>query len=292
MTLTEFEANHRGSRITIGGPVNPTVIIPKQGGGFWAQIQHVQLLPLILDDELLIALPAKLRSAVTALEPAGPMTLFVDQFIVDTTADKPERSQDRRAPGRSVRGARMSSAALRDDAPSPWIYWQGANIRLAGASLNLGLKCDNVHGVIAMSGEYRNNKLNTVDGNLLIEQAMILKQPVQNIHAQLLIDSAKAPGVVQIRNIKAKLFGGDIGGEAALMIEPIVRFDVRLKVLGVKLEEIDRQNRITPDGQLAGRGKPRSFCPEKAAIQRKCPAAAISACREARSTACHRSWIS
>lgn len=255
LTLIGFEAHHRGSRIVIGSPEFPSLIIPKPGGGAWAQIQHFQILPLIPDDELIEALPPRLRSSISALEASGPMTLFVNQFIVDTSADRPEQNRKPPVMARPVRGARMSSAALREEPASPWMYWQGVSVRLAGASLKLGLHFENVHGVLSMSGDYRRGKLNAVEGNLLIDQATVLKQPVQNVHAQLIVDSGKAPGVVQVKNIKAKMFGGDIGGDVALMIEPIIRYDVRLNALGLRLEEIDRQNRITPDGQLAGRAE-------------------------------------
>ena len=255
VTLTGLEARHRESRIIIGEPAFPTIIIPKAGGGLWAQVQRFQILPLVVDEELLLALPPRLRSAVSGLEPSGPMTLFVNQFIVDSTADQPERAGRRPVAANPVRGARMSSAALNDEQPSPWIYWQNLNVRLAGASVKLGVPCDNVHGLISLTGDYRNGKLNAVEGNLLIDQTTILKQPVENVHAQLIVDSGKAPGVVQVKNIKAKIFGGDLGGDAALMVEPIIRYDVRLNALGLRLEEIDRQNRITPDGQLSGRAE-------------------------------------
>ena len=149
----------------------------------------------------------------------------------------------------------MSAAELRDEGPSPWMYWEGVGIRLAGASLKMGLRWENVHGVVALRGEYRNGRLGAVEGNLLLDQATVLRQPVQNVHAQLVIDPAKAPGVLQIKNLKARMFGGDIGGEASLMLEPVLRYDVRLNALGLRLEEIDRHNKITPDGQLAGRAE-------------------------------------
>ncbi len=254
MTITSFEARHHDSRLQFGSPESPCQIIPKPDGGVWARVLKLQLVPLVPDEELLCALPLRLRSALAALEASGPMSLSVGEFIVDTSADKPDVFAGA-APSNATRGARMSSAPLRDEGPSPWMYWDGVSVHVAGASLKLGMRFENVHGVLSVRGDYRNGHLNSMEGNFLVDQATTMRQPVQNIHAQLVVDSAKAPGVLQVKNIKAKMFGGDVAGEVALMFEPVLRYDVRLNALGMRLEDIDRSNNITPDGQLAGRAE-------------------------------------
>lgn len=255
--VNALEAHHHDSRLQLGAPNHPCVIVPKTGGGLWARVVNLRLTPFVPDEELLSALPLRLRSGLAALEASGPMSLTVAEFIVDTTADRPEAAAARgSAPAEpGVRGARVSSVPLNDDSIFPWMFWDGVHVHVTGASLKLGVRFENVHGVIALRGDYRRGSLNALEGNLVVDQATTMKQPVQNIHAQLVVDSAKAPGVLQVKNLKAKMFGGDVGGEIALMFDPLLRYDVRLNALGMRMEEIDQFNRITPDGQLAGRAE-------------------------------------
>src|SRR5262249_14649226 len=150
-----------------------------------------------------------LRAGCSALEPSGPMSLTAEEFVIDTTADPPARGAAV-ARAATPRGARLSSAALRDETPTPWMYWRAANIRMSGATVKLGLQCENVFAIVSTRGEYRNGHLGAVEGNVVVDQALIHKQPMQDVYAHLLIDPAKAPGVLQIKNVRGKLFGGNL----------------------------------------------------------------------------------
>src|SRR5262249_53504819 len=152
---------------------------------------------LVPDEELLCALPTQMRSACAALEPNGPMTLSVGQFIIDTSADPPDSRRG------EVRGVRMSAAPLADSGPSPWMYWEDVIVRMSAASGKLGLHCENIHGLVATRGEYRNERLGAIEGNLIVDRADVQRQPLQDLHAHLVLDPARAPGVLQIKNIKA-----------------------------------------------------------------------------------------
>jgi hypothetical protein len=254
VTMSSFKAQHRNSQLTMGAAEKPCLFIIKPEGGLWVRLQNLQLAPLVPDEELLCALPPQLRAACASLEPSGPMSLTADEFVIDTTADPPARGSafTRTA---APANARMTSAALRDEGPSPWMYWRAANIRMSGASVKLGLQGENVYGIVSTRGEYRNGHLGAVEGNVMVDQAMVHKQPVQDLYAHLLIDPAKAPGVLQIKNIRGKLFGGNLGGEVALRLEPVLRYDVSLNAVGVKLDDVARHNKLGPDAELSGRAE-------------------------------------
>lgn len=252
--LREFHGQHRASRISIGCREEPSVFKIKSNGGIWARLSRIQVAPLIVDDELLRALPGPLRSACMALGPAGPMTLSIGTFIVDTTADAPHRP----AAVAGTRGSgsiRLSGATLSAVEPSPWMYWRDLTIRLSGASCRLGLRCENAHGQITLRGEYRHGRLGAMDGNVLLDQVYYHGQPLQDFHTQIVLDPGKRPGVLQVRHLKAKCFGGALAGEAAVVIDPIFRYDVRLTGWGLRLEDVSRHNRLGPEAELAGRAE-------------------------------------
>jgi len=255
VTLTSFSAHHRTSRLSLGAPGLPCAFVMKPGGGMWAELKQVRLVPLVADEELLCALPTQLRSGLSALDASGPMTFTAEEFVVDTASDPRDKSSGGVIPA----GARMSAASLRDEEPSPWMYWKSVNVRMSGASVKLGMKCENVHGLVSLTGEYRDGRIGAVSGNVVVDQATVRRQPLQAIHAQLVIDPAKAPGVLQIKNVKAKLFGGALAGEVALMLEPVVRYDVRLNVLGLKLEEVARHNKLESGAEVSGRAEARLY---------------------------------
>src|SRR5439155_26912263 len=88
--------------------------------------------------------------------------------------------------------------------------------------------------------------------NLEFTQASLFRQPVQHSHAQILLDPAHAPGVLQIRNIKGDVYGGAVVGQAKVLLGPTLRYELSLNGVQLKLEEIARSNRLAPDAQLSG----------------------------------------
>jgi hypothetical protein len=258
--VADFRADHRSSstKIQIGSKEFPSTFVIKPNGGIQGLMQQIQVAPLVVDEELLAALPPGMRSACMSLEPSGSMTLFIEQFGLDTTADYPDRN-NRSIVGGNVQGVRLSSASLRDEGPSPWMSWKSAYLRFGNASIRAGIKCDNVYGLICVSGDYRFGHLNWVRGNLEISQASIRRQPVRNLHCHVSLDQATRPGLLRFEDLSAKAYSGNVIGEVNLWIEPVVRYNVRLNATQLRLEEIDRLNQMTSDGrgngQLSGLAK-------------------------------------
>jgi hypothetical protein len=150
------------------------------------------------------------------------------------------------------RTVRLSQATLAAADDSPWIYWEDLSLKFAGASLKLGVRLDKIFGEIATSGEYRHGQLGVVLGNVDFDKVRLFRQPFQTVHAQLLMDPARAPGWLQARNLRADLFGGSVIGEGSIMLESPSHFRLDLKAVQLRLEEIARHNRLGPDAQLSG----------------------------------------
>jgi hypothetical protein len=249
--VTDFQGEHRqnGVQLRIGRDF-PSDFVFRPDGGIWGRLRQIVINPLVADDEFVAALPSGLRATCRALEATGPMALTIDQLEFDTNCDKS-------LPGRAVPGnmnyvARGSAASLRDQTPTPWIEWKAARLWFRDASFWAGLKCDNAVGIVCLSGAYRFGKLILLDGNLQIDQASVRRQPIQGLHCHIALDHAKVPGMIYFQNLNTQLYGGVVSGNAALRINPNVEYEVWLVGTRLRLEEIDRINRITSDGQERG----------------------------------------
>jgi hypothetical protein len=248
-TFSEFRARHGSSRLLIG----PTMLAVKPEGGMQVRFERIQLTPIVPDEEFLGALPPNLRGLCASLEPSGPMSLSAGVVIVDLARAPEERErprlQARQLPDRTVR---MSSASLPEPESSPWIYWNNLSLQFAGAALRIGVRCENVFGEVTSTGAYRNGRLGAVVGNLELTHAAVLRQPFQNVHAELLMDPERAPGVLQVRNLKADVYGGNIVGQGGIRFEPTLRYELNLNAVQLRMEEIARHNQLTSE-QLNGR---------------------------------------
>jgi hypothetical protein len=108
-----------------------------------------------------------------------------------------------------------------------------------------------VTGEFSTRGLFRNDKLDRVVGNLAIDKARILKQPVETLSARFEVDPAK-PDVVAIPWINAHMYGGEVGGQARLELGTPVRFDLSLNGARLKLEEFARVNHLGPKTEIQG----------------------------------------
>jgi hypothetical protein len=245
--LNDWRARHGSATLGFGSGE----LVPKPAGGVWVRINDLQLTPLVPDADLLAAMPGPLRELTSALQLRGALGLAAREIIVDSTA-APASPTPRIIPQAQATGSvRLSGNLLPAADPSPWIYWEGVQLTLAGASMKTGVAWEDVFGTVALRGEYRSGRIGAIVGNLLFDRAQLLGQSLRQVHTQLVIDPER-PGIVEVRHLKGKLYGGDIGGEARLTYEPILRYDISLYGLGLRLEEIARQNRFGKDAQFEG----------------------------------------
>lgn len=244
ITIGHLQGRHGASHLRIG----PTLMIVKPEGGMWARIRKLQLMPLVPDDDLMRALPSGLRDAFEAMRPSGPISFDAELLVVDLAPRKAETVRNRRG----ITTVRATSSPVRDrDNLTTWLYWENAGLTFTGATVKLGVTWEQVYGEFATKGEYRNGQLGAVDGNLLVKSANILKQPVQQVHAKLLIDPGHEPGVLKIKNFRAQVYGGEVGGEGRVRLDPL---EYRLSLKGVQLQvaEIAKQNRLGNGADLSG----------------------------------------
>jgi hypothetical protein len=246
LTFKGAQGSHGASRVRVG----PSQLIVKPEGGVWGQFNDVQMVPFIPDDEFIQALPPPLRVVANALQPTGPMSFITKQLVVETA--KPDPPPRLIARGQKETGRRTTTMPPEFEGTSPWIFWDNAELKFTGADVNLGPRWHKVYGEFVTRGEYRQGQLGAVLGNVAIDQATVFRQPLRKVYAHLVMDPGRAPEVLQVRDIQGQLFGGAIAGEARISIKPYLEYNLSLKAIQVRLEDLARHNRLGPDAQVSG----------------------------------------
>jgi hypothetical protein len=200
------------------------VVLLGRNGGYQVRLDNPADPPLVgrglaPDDDLQRALPAALKKGFNSVALRGPVD--VASSLIVTVAE----------PG-----------------ASPEIWWDG-QAHLDGNALHAGVEVSEAAGVVACAGNFKNQQLDWVKGNIALEQATVLGQPLRDLHAQLEAEQ-KHPDELRFHNIHADLFGGSLGGEARLTFGPAFSYDVDLLALGVRLEQFGRHN--FPAAELQG----------------------------------------
>ena len=141
------------------------------------------------------------------------------------------------------------------DTPSepggPVVIWWDGKADLHAAALRLGVDVTGVEGTVACCGLYNGRRLESLVGNVLVPQAELFGQPLQNLHARVEV-APGSPDTLRFRDLKAELYGGTVGGEGRVEFAEEPRYDLTLKALGVDLTQFARQNQFGPDAQMTG----------------------------------------
>jgi hypothetical protein len=247
--IKELRARHDNSAVTL--PFGEILFRPS--GGYWADLRDLRINPLVIDGDFLAALAPGLRSACEGLELKGPMALHATRMVID---EKPGPYMPNYLPS-AARGAApadpepvatVKAPALKQLLPT--IYWDGT-LTLAGASLKTGVDWQEVHGTFASWGLYKGDRLGAVRGNLAVDKAVIAKQPVEAVTAQVRVDP-RQPDVLQVPSIRGKLYNGDVGGEAWIVLDSPARYALRLDAARVRLEDLARHYKLPPKSRLEG----------------------------------------
>jgi hypothetical protein len=217
--LDDLRARHGSSLVSL----KRGRVVMKPGGGFQARLDGLRGAPLTADADFLAALPDCLRTGLTALRLRGPLTATAD-MVVD-------------APG---------------ETGGPVVLWWDGSADLHDAALRLGVDVTGVEGQAACCGLYNGRRLESMVGNVLLQRAEVLGQPLENFHTRLEVEPG-SPYTLRFRDMKADLYGGSLGGEGRFDFEPEMRYDVTLKGLGIDLGEFGRHNDFGPDAQVKGR---------------------------------------
>jgi len=217
-----FEAYHAATRLSFDGGM--FLLLP--GGGFWADMSNFKAAPLPLETDLVEALPKPLQTIVHTIRPRATLNVELRRL---TLLESPK------IPG----------------PPEPLVvYWNGL-VHFADAALKTGVDWEHVTGTVHCEGKTKGQVLDGVNGHLAVTKANVFGQPVEDIHAGLLVDST-APHELRLVNLRGRLFDGQLGGEGRIEYGSGVRYMVDLKAIGMKLEEIARHNYLRPNAQLSG----------------------------------------
>jgi len=251
--LREFRGKHGRSELTL--PY--TEILFRASGGYWADVRDAHVTPMVIDDDFLQALPLGLRTSCEDLDLKGPMSLYVNRMVVD---EQPGPYIPHYLP-RAVRGAAPEEPENPNLPPAvkppalphailPTIYWDGC-LTMEGSSLRTGVPWENIYGKLASRGLYKGDQMGAVLGNVLVDRASIAKQPVQAVSAQLRIDP-RQPDVLSIPAIRGNLYGGDVGGEAWVVLDSPPRYAVQLNAARVHLSQIAKRYNLSEKSHLEG----------------------------------------
>jgi hypothetical protein len=183
----------------------------KEGGGFRGWFEGIHGSGVIPDSDLLRALPPTLGKGLEPIQLRGPLEAMT-QLTVDVPRD----------------GDRLQ------------VWWNGS-VTLKDAAMQTGIDMSSVQGQVASEGHYDGQRLEWLSGNFLFESAKAQGQPLHNLHGRLEV-SPKYPDTLKLADLKADLFGGIVGGEARLEFSQNLHYEVLLKALQVRLEQLGKHN--------------------------------------------------
>jgi len=192
--LADFQARHGSTVLRIG---KGTILFPHEGG-FWAGLDRVQATALTPDADLRRALPLGISRVLQTLQLRQPLDIDAQQLVVKQAPDNSR----------------------------PILYWRGV-LKLHDASFQTGVDWTGVTGDISLEGLYNGEQLEDVIGNVLLERATVLNQPLRNVRVPLVVWK-NSPDILRLPGVSAELYGGTIGGEGRIEFG----FDLPLRVVG------------------------------------------------------------
>ena len=215
--LAKLAATHGRTRLAL----DSADVYLKPAGGVWAKLVDLRGSPLVPDRDFIDALPPLLRKVLVSLGLHDPVALTTELRI-----DTP--------PG---------------DVNQPVIFWDG-EIRLRDATVRAGVPWEHLTGTAACRGRYNGRQLDGLVGNLSFDQAVVFKQPFRDMHTKIEV-SRDLPEALNLPNLRATLFGGDIGGQGRIDFGHGLRYELDLVASRVRLEEFGRHN-LEPGTRLSG----------------------------------------
>lgn len=214
--VSDVQLRHGDSLIKLDNGV----IFLKPEGGYQVRLDAVRGAPLVPDADFLHALPELLRKSLEPLKLRDPVNV-VTALVVDVPAD----------------GGR------------PVVWWDGG-LALQNATLTTGVEMSNVTGQVYCTGRHNGQQVESLVGNLSLEQLGVLNQPVGNLHGRFEIRQ-DSPDVLRLRNLQGELFGGTVAGEGRVEFGSTLRYDLIVKGLGIQLEQVGRHN-FANKGEMQG----------------------------------------
>ena len=226
-------------------------------GAVWANLGGIEMKPLVADAALKKALPGRLGSALEDLQLKGGAELLVKHMVVLTPPDARPPPDAPLARAQITSALAGASPAVR---PDPVVYWD-AELKLFGASLDTGVAWEDAFGSVACRGRYEGTHVGAVRGNVWLDRAIVSRMPVTATNCQIKADAQQPdparpgqylPTTVQFLNLAGKLFNGDLGGQARVVLTEPNRYEVWLTVTDAQLDEVARHYKLGSDADLKG----------------------------------------
>jgi hypothetical protein len=200
----------------------------KPDGGFSVDLIDLMGNPIVPENDLHQALPAAVAKVYESLRPEQPVSLRTN-LTIDMPADH--------------------------ESP-PNVFWDGG-LRLTDATLHPGIDLNHVTGLVFCRGNYH-GEFRTLLGNLKLDEVTLCKQPLRDVQTQIVV-SEKEPDFLELPSLKARLFGGDVGGSVRIGFGQAFQYEVNLTASQIQLEEFGRHQRLGPKAQLSGAASARLF---------------------------------
>jgi len=245
LDLAELSGQHGRSKLTVAA----AEIRFGEDAHVWANIGHIRVHPLIVDQDLLAALPQSVRQTVQEVKLRGPLELVLSHLVVNLPPSP-----------RVVNGAVIQDDVAPPLSVAPTLYWQGELI-FAGASFEAGIPWNALHGRFGCTGRFNGNHFGPVLGNLWLDHGEIAKQPLSQVNIRLRVppqkpDLAKpgefSPVVLEFPDLSGKLFHGHLGGEARVVMTDPPSYRVWLTASEVRLDELAIHYGLGSQAELRG----------------------------------------
>jgi hypothetical protein len=190
-------------------------------GGIWADIASLRGEPLVLEGEMLDALPPVLRRACESVRLRDPLQL----------------------------STRLVIATTKDNHANPDIWWEG-KLAVRDAQLQFGVPLQHVTGEIACTGRYKGQRLDGIVGNIALNNATLFDQPFRAIQGPIEVHR-DTPDILVIKDLHALLHGGEVYGPIRVEFGSRVRYELDMTASRISLEQFGQHN-LGKDAKLSG----------------------------------------
>lgn len=250
--LAHFAGRHGASRVRLAA--GELRFYPD--GTLWANLGDLEVRPLVVDADLVRALPGRLGPTLDALGLRGPAELHVKHLVVLTPPSLPA-GEPAATPVPVARGQTSERPTPTAD---PILYWD-AELRLAGAAFDTGVSWEQVFGTVGCRGRYEGDHMGLLRGAVWFDRAVVSQVPVSRVACRVRAapqapDPARPgdhlPLELEFTDLTGDLFRGTLGGEARVVLTDPVRFDLWLTATDVQLEEVARHYKLGSDADLSG----------------------------------------
>jgi hypothetical protein len=212
VTVSEFQGRHGDCTITL----READVALQSKGGYRADLHQLRADRLIVDRELLDALPGMVRQAFGTLQPDRPVRVVTDLILLE-------------------------------DAPGLKKYHWDGSVAFADTRLQCGLEASEATGLVALRGSYDGKKLEAT-GNVQLSQATVARLPLRNLHSSLKVTDE----ALVLAGMEASVHGGQLYGPVRISFRQDTEYQVDLTASQIDLETLARET-LQRSGQVKGK---------------------------------------